>query len=303
MEPRTCVRSQEHMFGNASCPGSEQRQRYAQPMSTPSVEPRHLRSALEFAVVMAREGQKIKPPLKSPPSSRSTSSSAACRAARCRPCGAPSRATTRSAPRLAAGALPELVDPIGRAWLHTRRRVGGRGRPPRRRRRGRGGASRMRSSALQRAEKRLVAAEQAAARSRVETVSLQERMAERDAVIDGLRSDIVKHDRDDRRVARATDRHSARGTSCARPRGGRAGEAHGSDRRARRGARRPGRSGAHPRPCAGRPVDDRRRAIRTGAAGGLRRRPRRSTGGAGNAGGTGQAEGDQAQGDAAARAV
>ena len=31
-------------------------------MSTPSVELRHLKSALEFAVVMAREGQKIKPP-------------------------------------------------------------------------------------------------------------------------------------------------------------------------------------------------------------------------------------------------
>src|SRR6188474_47368 len=67
MEPRTSVRSQEQTFVDASCPGSEQRQRYAQPMSTPSVETRHLRSALEFAVVMAREGQKIKPPLKFPP--------------------------------------------------------------------------------------------------------------------------------------------------------------------------------------------------------------------------------------------
>ena len=48
------------------------------------------------------------------------------------------------------------------------------------------------AAALQRVEKRLAAAEQAAARARVETVSLQQRVGERDVVIDGLRSDVVK---------------------------------------------------------------------------------------------------------------
>ena len=161
-------------------------------MSTPSVDLRHLRSALEFAVVMAREGQKIKPPLKSPPELKkyfqlsrlpSTALPAVRRAVE-------GDDTFRS--RLAAGALPELVDPIGRAWLtraegweaEVARLVAD------------AEAEEETSNvvaALQRAEKRLVAAEQAAARVRVETVSLQERMAERDAVIDGLRSDIVKH--------------------------------------------------------------------------------------------------------------
>lgn len=161
-------------------------------MSTPSVDLRHLRSALEFAVVMAREGQKIKPPLKSPPELKkyfqlsrlpSTALPAVRRAVE-------GDDTFRS--RLAAGALPELVDPIGRAWLT--RAEGWEAEVARLVAEAETDAAESTAAAaLQRAEKRLVAAEQAAARVRVETVSLQERMAERDAVIDGLRSDIVKH--------------------------------------------------------------------------------------------------------------
>jgi predicted RNA-binding protein with PIN domain/uncharacterized coiled-coil protein SlyX len=161
-------------------------------MSTPSVDLRHLRSALEFAVVMAREGQKIKPPLKSPPELKkyfqlsrlpSTALPAVRRAVE-------GDGTFRS--RLAAGALPELVDPIGRAWLT--RAEGWEAEVARLVAEAEADAAESTAAAaLQRAEKRLVAAEQAAARVRVETVSLQERMAERDAVIDGLRSDIVKH--------------------------------------------------------------------------------------------------------------
>jgi len=161
-------------------------------MSTPSVDLRHLRSALEFAVVMAREGQKIKPPLKSPPELKkyfqlsrlpSTALPAVRRAVE-------GDDTFRS--RLAAGALPELVDPIGRAWLT--RAEGWEAEVARLVAEAEADAAESTAAAaLQRAEKRLVAAEQAAARVRAETVSLQERMAERDAVIDGLRSDIVKH--------------------------------------------------------------------------------------------------------------
>jgi len=160
-------------------------------MSTSSVEPRHLRSALEFAVVMAREGQKIKPPLKFPPALKKYFQfgrlpSAALPAVRR---AVESDDTFRS--RLAAGALAELVDEIGRVWLA----------------RGEGWETELErlvaeaetevvesnaAAALQRAEKRLAAAEQAAARGRAELVSLQARVTERDAVIDGLRSDVVK---------------------------------------------------------------------------------------------------------------
>jgi predicted RNA-binding protein with PIN domain len=160
-------------------------------MSTPAVEPRHLRSALEFAVLMAREGQKIKPPLKFPPELKryfqgSRLPAAALPAVRRAIDGDD---TFRS--RLAAGALPELVDPIGRAWL-TRAdgweteiaRLAAEADAE--------AVESTAAAALQRAEKRLAAAEQAAARTRVETVTLQQRVTERDAVIDGLRSDLVK---------------------------------------------------------------------------------------------------------------
>ncbi len=93
--------------------------------------------------------------------------------------------------RIAAGALPELVDPIGRLWLQ---------RPD--------GweadltqlvadaeADEFAADAarlLKKAERRREAAEQVAARSRAEIVALTEQIAERDVVIDGLRSDVQK---------------------------------------------------------------------------------------------------------------
>ena len=140
---------------------------------------------------MAREGQKIKPPLKSPPELKkyfqlnrlpATALAAVRRAV-------DGDETFRT--RLAAGAIPELVDPIGRAWL-TRpegweqevARLAAEADAD--------AAEASAAAALQRAEKRLAAAEQAAARSRVEAVALQQRVSERDVVIDGLRSDVVK---------------------------------------------------------------------------------------------------------------
>jgi predicted RNA-binding protein with PIN domain len=160
-------------------------------MSTSSVEPRHLRSALEFAVVMAREGQKIKPPLKSPPELKQYF--------QCNRLPSSALPTVRRAiesdaafrTRLAAGAIPELVDPIGRAWL-TRAEGWEQEVARLAAEADAAAAEATAAAALQRAEKRLLAAEQAATRSRVETVSLRERIAERDVVIDGLRSDVVK---------------------------------------------------------------------------------------------------------------
>jgi predicted RNA-binding protein with PIN domain len=160
-------------------------------MSTPSVEPRHLRSALEFAVVMAREGQKIKPPLKSPPELKkyfqlNRLPSAALAAVRRAVEGDETFRT-----RLAAGAIPELVDEIGRVWL-TRADGWEQEVAQLAAEADAEAAEASAAAALQRAEKRLAAAEQAATRSRVEAVSLQQRVAERDVVIDGLRSDVVK---------------------------------------------------------------------------------------------------------------
>ena len=183
----TNIRSrQEHVFGNVRSPA-----RYDEVMSTPTVEPRHLRSALEFAVLMAAEGQKFKPPMAYPAGLKKyfkvdripTSSLASIRRM------IDQDETFRT--RIAAGALPELVDPIGKLWLE---------RPDG----WYGDVERLAAEAdaaveaadadrrLKKAEKRRDAAEQAAARSRAEIVVLADEVARRDEVIDGLRSDLQK---------------------------------------------------------------------------------------------------------------
>ena len=93
--------------------------------------------------------------------------------------------------RIAAGALPELVDPIGRLWL---------ARPQGWEAELEGlveeadaaSAAADAESRLRKAVKRRDAAEQVAARSRAEIVVLTDRVAERNQVIDGLRSDVQK---------------------------------------------------------------------------------------------------------------
>ena len=86
-------------------------------MSSSPIEPRHLRSAVEFALLMAQEGQKFKPPLAYPASLKRHFGS--------------SRLAASSLPglvraidgddsfrrKIAVGAVPELVDEIGRLWL------------------------------------------------------------------------------------------------------------------------------------------------------------------------------------------
>ena len=160
-------------------------------MAPDPIAPRHLRSALEFAVLMAREGQKFKPPMKSPKTLGKyikmtripTGSLAALRRI--------VEADETFRQRIAVGALPELVDEIGRVWLT---------RPD--------GwqatltdlvaevendeAEASAAKELKRANKRKAAAEQVAARARAEIVVLTEQVADRDRVIEGLRSDIVK---------------------------------------------------------------------------------------------------------------
>jgi predicted RNA-binding protein with PIN domain len=160
-------------------------------MTPRTLDPRYLRSAVEFAVMMAQEGQKFRPPLAYPAAlKRHLTSSRIPSAA----LSSLVRAIDKDDDfrrKIAVGALPELVDEIGRLWLE---------RPDRwldealRLAAGVDAEAEAADAAkqLKRAEKRRLAAEQAAARSRAEIVTLRDAVGERDDVIQGLRTDLVK---------------------------------------------------------------------------------------------------------------
>lgn len=133
------------------------------------IEHRHLRSALEFAVLTASEGQKQRPPMPFPKVLKSLFKEARI------PTGALGRvrraieADEEFRRAVGAGAVPELVDDVGRLWLQRpdgweeqiAERIDG--------------AILEEESAdlrrdLKRSEKRRRAAEQAATRSRIEVV-------------------------------------------------------------------------------------------------------------------------------------
>jgi hypothetical protein len=155
------------------------------------IEHRHLRSALEFAILMAFEGQKRKPALPFPQDLRPffnkprLPNSALGRLRRCIE-GDPLFRT-----RLSAGAVPELVDEIGQLWL-----AGDEGWEQQ--------AAVLASVAdaavedvdlktqLKRAEKRREAAEQAAVRAQAELVHRDEVVQMQSTEIDDLRAELVK---------------------------------------------------------------------------------------------------------------
>ncbi len=162
-------------------------------MTRPSIEHRHLRPALEFAVLMAQEGQKFKPPMAYPSGLKRYMKMSRIPGSALGTVRKLVESDDAFRNRIAAGALPELVDPIGRHWLQ----------------RTEGWESELAhlladaeageiaadaERQLKRAEKRREAAEQVAARSRAEIVALTEQMAVRDTMIDGLRSDVHKLD-------------------------------------------------------------------------------------------------------------
>jgi predicted RNA-binding protein with PIN domain len=128
-----------------------------------ALDPRRLRSMVEFAVLIAQEGQKFKPPLTYPGSLK-------------RYFGAdrvPSKALSglvraidrddRFRDRIAAGAIPD------REAAHTDA-----------------------VNELKRAEKRRDAAERATVRARAEVVSLQAAIGDRDELVASLRTDVAK---------------------------------------------------------------------------------------------------------------
>ncbi len=155
------------------------------------IEHKHLRSALEFAVLMASEGQKRKPALPYPKELKPFFNKVRL------PSGALGRLRriVDSDPafrtRLSAGAVPELVDDIGRLWLEHRdgwedeaallaARLDA------------DAASGDHKAQLRRAEKRRDAAEQVAARTRVELLHRDEVVAMQATEIDDLRADVAK---------------------------------------------------------------------------------------------------------------
>jgi predicted RNA-binding protein with PIN domain len=156
-----------------------------------SIDDRHLRSALELAVLMAREGRKFKPPMKYPKALDKY-----IKMARIAGKSLPAIRRTVEADevfrtRIAAGALPELVDPIGKLWLERPADWEAQLRELVAQAEAEDEAIEA-ANELKKAERRRDAAETAAARVRAELVVLHERVTERDEVIDGLRADVVK---------------------------------------------------------------------------------------------------------------
>ncbi|MEO6653251.1 MAG: NYN domain-containing protein [Ilumatobacteraceae bacterium] len=160
-------------------------------MTQPPTEHRHLRPALEFAVLMAQEGQKFRPPMAYPAGLKRYMKASRIPASALPAIRRMVDVDDVFRTRIAAGALPELVDPIGKLWLE---------RPA-------GWQEQMAvlvadaeadvaaadaAKSLKKAERRRIAAEQVAARSRAEIVILTDQVADRNTVIDGLRSDLQK---------------------------------------------------------------------------------------------------------------
>lgn len=156
-----------------------------------AVEHRHLRSALEFAVLMAAEGQKRKPVIPFPKDLKPffnkprLPNSALGRLRRC------IEGDPVFRKRLSVGALPELIDEIGRLWLS-----GDEGWEQQ--------ASALTAALdgavedgdlktqLKRAKKRREAAEQAAVRAQAELVRRDEFVQMQSTEIDDLRAELAK---------------------------------------------------------------------------------------------------------------
>lgn len=168
--------------------------KYSSVMSEPfSIEHRELRSAIEFAVLVAEEANKGKASLPFPKELRAQFG------AKRIPTGSLGRlrraieADAVFRERIAAGAVPELVDPIGMLWLQ---------RPA-------GWESDIAAlvdarqaeasdadlrTAVRREEKRRRAAEQATARSRAELIQQQTAIDTLRSELDLVRADLVKAD-------------------------------------------------------------------------------------------------------------
>jgi hypothetical protein len=154
-----------------------------------TIEHRHLRSALEFAVLIAGEGQKRRPPLAFPKElkpllSQPRLSGTALGRVRRVVEGDPA---FRSA--ISAGAVPELVDEVGRLWLAGSEGWESEAGELVAEREAEAASTDLRRD-VNRADKRRVAAEQATARIQVELLHRDATIAERNTELDGLRAQV-----------------------------------------------------------------------------------------------------------------
>jgi predicted RNA-binding protein with PIN domain len=191
----TCSR-QEQLFGAVSnstgtittMDGAQHDDAAATPAA---LEHRHLRKALEFAVAIAREGQKLRPPLKYPAAFKPYIKLSRLPSTALGPLRRIMEADDAFRARIGAGAVPELVDPIGILWLQrpdgwveTISRLVADATDE---------ASRADAAGeLHREVRKREAAEQVAKRSRVEVVALEARLASLTGEIDQLRADLIK---------------------------------------------------------------------------------------------------------------
>jgi len=155
------------------------------------IEHRQLRSALEYAVLIAAEGQKRRPPLPFPKelkpflSQQRLAGTALGRVRR----AVEGDPTFRAA--ISAGALPELVDEVGQLWLAGAEGWEAAAAEIVVQREADADSTDLRRD-LKRAEKRRVAAEQAAARLQVELVHRDATIAEQATELDELRAEVSK---------------------------------------------------------------------------------------------------------------
>lgn len=160
-------------------------------MGPATTDHRYLRSALEFAVSLAAEGQKSKPPLTYPPALDKFIKMNRIPAAALPSLRRIVDQDEAFRTLVARGALPDQVDPIGRVWLE--RRPGWEAEFA-------GLVSEAAADEeiadaakrLKRAERRRDAAERSATRIMAAKLVLEDEVVARDAVIEGLRSDVVK---------------------------------------------------------------------------------------------------------------
>lgn len=142
-----------------------------------TIEHRHLRSAIEFAVAIADAGQRLRPPLAYPADLKPYLKSPRVPSSALGKLRRAIESDDRFRRRLAAGVVDELVDPIGQEWLRREE-----GWPERVAEliaeQEREASEADAAAALRRAEKRRDAAEQVAARTRAELIALRDRVDE-----------------------------------------------------------------------------------------------------------------------------
>ena len=156
-----------------------------------ALEHRHLRSAIEFATLMAAEGNKRKPGFTFPSEFKKFFHAARIPNTALGPLRRAIEGDHVFRERLAAGALPELVDEIGRLWLQ---RPDGWQADAERLAVDATASSKVTSAGaqLKAAERRRIAAEQAAVRTRAELGERNDVVDMQATEIDTLRAELAK---------------------------------------------------------------------------------------------------------------